>query len=122
MTTMTQPSLNHLRQHRFLMGARPGASDFAVYGQLTQLAHFDPTPMALAVSLAVLFLALLALSPMLEPVLLVKRLNRHRQHNSKLFPLLTNHLAKPLACIDFSWPLTALSAMPLTCLTSPPLR
>lgn len=36
----------HLKAHPFLMGARPGASDFAAYGQLTQLAHFDPTPMA----------------------------------------------------------------------------
>ena len=27
------------------MGQRPGASDFGVYGQLTQLTHFDPTPM-----------------------------------------------------------------------------
>jgi glutathione S-transferase len=31
----------------FLMGERPGASDFGVYGQLTQLALFDPTPAAL---------------------------------------------------------------------------
>ena len=38
----------HLQQHRFLMGARPGASDFAFYGQLTQLTGFDVTPMALA--------------------------------------------------------------------------
>ena len=37
----------HLREHPFLMGRRPGASDFAVFGQLTQLAGFDPTPMAL---------------------------------------------------------------------------
>lgn len=29
------------------MGKRPGACDFAVFGQLTQLAMFDPTPMAL---------------------------------------------------------------------------
>lgn len=36
----------HLTQHAFLMGARPGASDFAAFGQLTQLTHFDPTPMA----------------------------------------------------------------------------
>jgi glutathione S-transferase len=34
--------------HRFLMGARPGASDFGFFGQLTQLAHFDPTPAAIA--------------------------------------------------------------------------
>jgi glutathione S-transferase len=37
----------HLRRHPFLMGSRPGASDFGVFGQLTQLTHFDPTPMAL---------------------------------------------------------------------------
>ena len=42
----------HLREHRFMMGARPGACDFGLYGQLTQLAQFDPTPMALAVELA----------------------------------------------------------------------
>jgi hypothetical protein len=34
------------------MGSRPGSSDFAVYGQLTQLAQFDPTPMAQAVRYA----------------------------------------------------------------------
>jgi glutathione S-transferase len=34
--------------NRFLMGARPGASDFAFFGQLSQLAHFDPTPAAIA--------------------------------------------------------------------------
>ena len=38
----------HFRQHPFLMGERPGASDFGVYGQLTQLVQFDPTPMAVA--------------------------------------------------------------------------
>jgi len=38
---------NHLRTHPYLMGKRPGSSDFAVHGQLTQLAQFDPTPMAL---------------------------------------------------------------------------
>ena len=42
----------HFQTHRFLMGGRPGASDFAIYGQLTQLAHFDPTPMALAAETA----------------------------------------------------------------------
>ncbi len=42
----------HLGVHPFLMGARPGASDFAVYGQLTQLAHFDPTPAALTLARA----------------------------------------------------------------------
>jgi Glutathione S-transferase, C-terminal domain len=34
--------------NRFLMGARPGAGDFGFFGQLSQLAHFDPTPAALA--------------------------------------------------------------------------
>ena len=42
----------HLASERFLMGGRPGASDFAVYGQLTQLAGFDPTSMALALNIA----------------------------------------------------------------------
>lgn len=37
----------HLRDHRFLLGGRPSAADFACYGQLTQLVHFDPTPMVL---------------------------------------------------------------------------
>jgi glutathione S-transferase len=37
----------HLREHAFLLGARPGAGDFGVFGQLTQLALFDPTPMAI---------------------------------------------------------------------------
>jgi glutathione S-transferase len=34
----------------FLLGRRPGASDFAVFGQLTQLTQFDPTPSHLAIS------------------------------------------------------------------------
>lgn len=42
----------HLTLHPFLMGNRPGASDFGVFGQLTQLTHFDPTPMALTMKLA----------------------------------------------------------------------
>lgn len=36
----------HLKNYPFLMGGRPGGSDFGVFGQLTQLTHFDPTPMA----------------------------------------------------------------------------
>ncbi len=43
---------DHLRQFPYLMGERPGSSDFAVYGQLTQLAEFDPTPAALTLSVA----------------------------------------------------------------------
>ena len=42
----------HLGRHPFLMGQRPGASDFGMYGQLTQLAHFDPTPAALTLASA----------------------------------------------------------------------
>ena len=34
------------------MGARPGASDFAVFGQLSQLTGFDPTPSSLALDTA----------------------------------------------------------------------
>ena len=40
----------HLELHPFLMGARPGASDFAAYGQLTELARFDPTPTAITLA------------------------------------------------------------------------
>ncbi|MDX2203753.1 MAG: glutathione S-transferase N-terminal domain-containing protein [Hyphomicrobiaceae bacterium] len=42
----------HFRGLPFLMGARPGSSDFALYGQLTQLAAFDPTPMATTLEVA----------------------------------------------------------------------
>ncbi len=42
----------HLAARPFLMGNRPGASDFGVFGQLTQLAHFDPTPAALTLARA----------------------------------------------------------------------
>ena len=38
----------HLGGSPFLLGARPGASDFGIYGQLTQLVGFDPTPAAIA--------------------------------------------------------------------------
>ena len=37
---------------RFVLGARPGAGDFGLYGQLTQLCLFDPTPMDLALRVA----------------------------------------------------------------------
>jgi hypothetical protein len=43
---------DHLRQFPYLMGQRPGSCDFAVFGQLTQLAEFDPTPAALALEVA----------------------------------------------------------------------
>jgi len=42
----------HLTGSRFVMGGRPGASDFGLFGQLTQLAAFDPTPAAIALELA----------------------------------------------------------------------
>lgn len=38
----------HLSVQRFLLGGRPGAGDFAIFGQLTQLVGFDPTPRAIA--------------------------------------------------------------------------
>ena len=38
---------NHLAQQPFMLGQRPGAGDFALYGQLTQLVGFDPTPRAI---------------------------------------------------------------------------
>jgi len=41
-----------LAEAPFVMGARPGASDFALYGQLTQLAGFDPTSAAVAFATA----------------------------------------------------------------------
>ncbi len=37
----------HLQKFPYLLGNRPASSDFAAYGQLTQLSHFDPTPMDL---------------------------------------------------------------------------
>jgi len=37
----------HLTDQPFLMGERPGSADFAVFGQLTCLALFDPTPQAI---------------------------------------------------------------------------
>lgn len=42
----------HFSELPFLLGTRPGAGDFGLFGQLTQLAAFDPTPMALAVEMA----------------------------------------------------------------------
>lgn len=37
-----------LSEQQFMLGRRPGAGDFALFGQLTQLATFDPTPSAIA--------------------------------------------------------------------------
>lgn len=43
---------DHLEASPFVLGRRPGASDFALFGQLTSLTHFDPTPMALTLEQA----------------------------------------------------------------------
>ena len=37
-----------LTESSFVFGQRPAASDFGLFGQLTQLVQFDPTPMAIA--------------------------------------------------------------------------
>ncbi len=42
----------HLTDHRFVAGGRPGTADFALFGQLTQLVGFDPTPAAVALARA----------------------------------------------------------------------
>lgn len=42
----------HLTHHPFLLGRRPGAGDFAVFGQISQLAMFDPSPMELTLRTA----------------------------------------------------------------------
>jgi len=38
----------HLRAQPYMLGNRPSAADFAMFGQLTQLVGFDPTPRAIA--------------------------------------------------------------------------
>jgi len=40
----------HLTAMPFVLGGRPAACDFALFGQLTQLAAFDPTPMELTLA------------------------------------------------------------------------
>ncbi len=40
----------HLQHSRFLFGPRPAAGDFGIFGQLTCLALFDPTPAALTLA------------------------------------------------------------------------
>jgi len=42
----------HLTRARFVFGNRPAAADFGLFGQLTQLTGFDPTPAAIARRLA----------------------------------------------------------------------
>lgn len=41
---------NHLKRLPFILGRRPACCDFAVFGQLTCLALFDPTPQQLIIS------------------------------------------------------------------------
>ena len=41
-----------LTGRRFVMGGRPGSADFGLFGQLTQLAGFDPTSRAIALETA----------------------------------------------------------------------
>ena len=43
---------SHLELQPFMLGQRPGACDFALYGQLTQLVGFDPTSRAIAHAIA----------------------------------------------------------------------
>jgi glutathione S-transferase len=38
---------SHLANQKFMLGNRPGAGDFGLYGQLSQLVGFDPTPRAI---------------------------------------------------------------------------
>lgn len=38
---------DHLSRQCFMLGQRPGACDFALHGQLSQLVGFDPTPRAI---------------------------------------------------------------------------
>jgi len=39
---------NHLANQNFMLGNRPAAGDFGLYGQLSQLVGFDPTSRAIA--------------------------------------------------------------------------
>ena len=39
---------DHLGNQKFMLGKRPAAGDFGLYGQLTQLVGFDPTPREIA--------------------------------------------------------------------------
>ncbi len=43
---------NHLSNSSFMFGQRPSSSDFALYGQLTQLVGFDPTPRDIAIKIS----------------------------------------------------------------------
>jgi hypothetical protein len=39
---------SHLASQKYMLGGRPAAGDFGLFGQLTQLVGFDPTPRAIA--------------------------------------------------------------------------
>ena len=41
-----------IARQSFVFGSRPSSSDFGIYGQLTQLAKFDPTPMKICLDAA----------------------------------------------------------------------
>ncbi len=41
-----------LQTRQFVLGRRPASADFGIYAQLTQLAKFDPTPMAICLERA----------------------------------------------------------------------
>lgn len=43
---------NHIQRRMFIMGDRPGSADFGIFGQLSQLIGFDPTPAAIATEVA----------------------------------------------------------------------
>ena len=43
---------NHVEHMPFLLGTRPGCGDFGIFGQLSQLALFDPTSARVAVDVA----------------------------------------------------------------------
>lgn len=42
----------HFKQQPFLLGHRPASCDFSLYGQLSQLVGFDPTPRAITYELS----------------------------------------------------------------------
>ncbi len=42
----------HLQSQPFLLGGRPGAGDFACFGQMTMLVITDPTPMQIALDIS----------------------------------------------------------------------